>query len=82
MFTIWFLGFVSVIAGRIIYAGMKWEEKFYTLDPYGRKKSAELDYDKVMPYGFVTLPIALFWPFVVPAYGLFLFGRKLGKKSA
>lgn len=81
MFMIWFLGFVSVIVARIIYAGMKWEEKFYSLDRYGRKKEPELDYDKLMPYGFTTFAIALFWLFVVPAYGLFLLGRKIGRKN-
>jgi hypothetical protein len=83
MGTIWFLGFIGVIAARTIYAGMKADELFYREGRYSYEKKTEryLEGEKIMFYVLPTIPAAFLWFLAVPAIGLFYLGKKIGKRN-
>lgn len=82
MGSIWFLGFIGILVGRVVYAGMKTEELFFRPPTrYEDKDRKYVDGDKVFQYILLTIPVALFWMAVVPAIGLFLLGKKIGNRN-
>lgn len=82
------LGFLSVLTWRAIYAGMHPElicrpPSEYDVRFRGKKADElEVNLDMVFGYIFTTLMIAIGWVFVLPAYGLYRLGRKIGKKKS
>ena len=88
MFAIWFLGLLSVLVYRAVYAGMRYEilcdkPSDYELRYTGKKpEDLEINGGKVFEYIFISGAIALFWMLVLPVYGLFRLGRKIGKKKS
>ena len=69
----WFIGFVIVVAVRVYLAG----KTDFTYGPGDRWHNAtEINENKVWAYGLHTMGIALFWPVVLPCYGLYKLGQK------
>lgn len=81
--SIWFLGFVTVIVCSIVYAGMKTDELLYRDKRWSFEKAGERYWcgNKTVGYVIVTISIAIGWFFVIPAVGLFMIGKKIGKRN-
>jgi len=83
---IYTLGFLIMLAARIVYAGMKQHELFYKAATdyevrYKNVKKGEpiLDGEKVFNYVAISLVLILLWPIAIPAVGLFMLGRRVSK---
>lgn len=83
---IYTLGFLVMLAARIVYAGMKQHELFYkpATDYEVRYKNVKkgeliLDGEKIFNYIAVSAGLILLWPIAVPAVGLFMLGRRFSK---
>ena len=83
---IYTIGFLVMLAARVVYAGMKQHELFYkpATDYDVRHKDVKkgeliLDGEKVFQYIMISLPLVLLWPLSLPALGLFKLGQKYGK---
>ena len=83
MGTIWFFGFLAVVAYRVFDAGMHTTSLFYTLRTgrYREAETLEYDTDKVAKYILTSFGAALFWFLVLPGYAIFLIGKKLRKED-
>ena len=82
MGAVWFIGVVGIVLARIFYAGYASDRLFWR-EPksYERKGAKVFDADLILPYLFFTIPLALFWMVIVPLYGVFLLGKKLGQRN-
>lgn len=85
---IYTIGFLVMLATRVVYAGMKQHELFYKAATdyevrYKNVKKGELilDGEKVFQYIMVYLPLVLLWPLGLPALGLFKLGQRYAKAS-
>ena len=85
---IYTLGFLIMLAARVVYAGMKQHELFYKMATdyevrYKNVKKGELilDGEKIFHYVIVSLPLILLWPLALPAVGLFMLGQKYARMS-
>lgn len=83
---IYTLGFLVMLAARIVYAGMKQHELFYkpATDYEVRYKNVKkgepiLDGEKIFNYVAVSVGLILLWPIAIPAVGLFMLGRRFSK---
>jgi len=86
--VIYTIGFLIMLAARVVYAGMKQHELFYKVatDYEVRYKSVKkgeliLDGEKVFQYIMISLPLVLLWPISLPALGLFKLGQRYAKAS-
>lgn len=85
---IYTIGFLIMLAARVVYAGMKQHELFYKVATdyevcYNNVKKGELilDGEKVFRYFMISLPLILLWPLALPAVGLFMLGQKYARMS-
>ena len=85
---IYTIGFLIMLAARVVYAGMKQHELFYKAATdyevrYKNVKKGELilDGEKIFHYVTVSLPLILLWPIALPAVGLFMLGQKYARMS-
>lgn len=85
---IYTIGFLVMLAARVVYAGMKQHELFYRVATdyevrYKNVKKGELilDGEKIFQYIMISLPLVLLWPLSLPALGLFKLGQRYAKAS-
>lgn len=80
------LGFLLILAARVVYAGMRTQELFYVeVEKYDRSFSRKtlqvvLDGDSVFKYCALTAVACFAWPLVLPVYGLFKLGQRFAAK--
>lgn len=80
------LGLLIILAARVVYAGMRTNELFYSeVEWYDRsytKKVTQtvLDGDLVFKYCVITVIACFTWPISLPAYGLFKAGQRFAAK--
>lgn len=82
---IYTIGFLAMLAARVVYAGMKQKELFYAVatDYQIRYKDAKkgelfLDGDKIFKYAAISVALVFLWPIALPALGLFKLGQRFG----
>ena len=85
---IYTIGFLVMLAARVVYAGMKQHELFYKVATdyevrYKNLKKGELilNGEKIFQYIMISLPLVLLWPLSLPALGLFKLGQRYAKAS-
>lgn len=85
---IYTIGFLIMLAARVVYAGMKQHELFYKAATdyevrYKNVKKGELilDGEKIFHYVMISLPLILLWPLALPALGLFKLGQRYAKTT-
>lgn len=85
---IYTIGFLVMLAARVVYAGAKQHELFYKAATdyevrYKNVKKGELilDGEKIFQYIMISLPLVLLWPISLPALGLFKLGQRYAKAS-
>lgn len=71
MFTIYFGVMFAVLAYRVFKAAQ-------TDFTYGGGDS-DIDLDKLIPYILLTGVGVVFWPVVLPCYGIYQLGKRLNK---
>jgi len=83
MFLVWFFVFLGVLAYCIYNAGVNTKSLFYTerYYSYDNITKVKLDGDKVMMYIIKSVLASLFWYITIPAYGIFILGKKNRKDS-
>ena len=79
MCSIWFYGFLAVIAYRVFAAGMN-SKNFYKVSPY-RMDNGKIVLDEVaaFTYAWLTLVYAVTWMVALPVYAIFLLGKRFAK---
>lgn len=82
------LGFLLVLAARIVYAGVKTDELFYRAPKsyeitLGERKKTDrvINGEKVFFYVAITMGLSISWPILLPALGLFKLGQKYASNS-
>ena len=80
---IYTIGFLVMLAARVVYAGIKQHELFYKPATdyevcYKNVKKGELvlDGEKVFNYVAVSVGLIFLWPLAIPALGLFKLGQR------
>ena len=82
MFSIWFTGFILFILFRVFYAGMNYKSLFYRGPKYSfEDPGLYYDDNKTFGYSLWTFVIGITWLISVPAYGVFLLGKRFAKES-
>jgi uncharacterized membrane protein len=81
MFSFWFIGFLSILAYRVFYAGMN-NKTFYKVSPY-RMDNGKMVFDegKAFGYAFISFVVAIFWMAALPVIGIYTLGKRFNKEK-
>jgi len=71
-------GALTVLVYRLFMAGQT-DFTYGTNQSYYRED--RIDMDKVMPYAAWTFAATIFWPLVLPGYGIYKLGKHFKKKG-
>lgn len=79
---IWFAGFILFVSYRVFNAGMNTKTLFYRDQVYSFEgKGPHFDDNKLMIYAGITFGVGITWPIAMPLIGIYLLGKRYGKKE-